>query len=428
MLCVCVTLLFACNRACAHASTPAATGLQRDVVFTAHAPLARNDELLRRLLSPLNALRVEQGIPPGSGTLHAWPLDPSRQHFALYVPPGPPPPSGYALLVFVPPWNDARVPPQWIPVLDRTHAILVTAAGSGNDTNVLGRREPLALLAAYNVVRRYRVDPARVYIGGFSGGSRIALRLALGYPDLFRGAFLDAGSDPIGNAEIPLPPTGIFRRFQSSRIVFLTGDGDVVRQAQLVRATESLAEWCVFDTDSITLLHTDHALADAEGVTRALEALARSAKPDNAKIEACRARISRSLDAGFRHVQTLADRGNREEALQALDAIDAQYGGLAAPRSVLLLRQLQARPAAGNEAVQQGRCVNVRAWFEALPPSPLSPPCRPGARVRSTSGALIQAPTRKSPSPSTWHAATSSTQRAALSARRPSTTPETCSR
>lgn len=342
-LCACVALLLACGRARAQEGRLAASGLQRDVVFTAHAPLARNDELLHRLLSPLNALRVEQRISRGSGTLRAWPLDPLRQRFALYVPPAPPPSSGYALLVFVPPWDDARVPPQWIPVLDRTRAILVTAAGSGNDADVLGRREPLALLAAYNVMQRYRVDPARVYVGGFSGGSRIALRLALGYPDLFRGALLDAGSDPIGNAEIPLPSVELFRRFQSSRIVFLTGDDDVVRQAQLARATGSLASWCAFGTASITLLHTDHALADAEDLARALGALARPAAPDDAKIEACRARISGAMEADFQHVQTLADRCQRDQALRALEAIDALYGGLAAPRSVTLLRQLQSQ-------------------------------------------------------------------------------------
>lgn len=346
--CACLALLLACGQASAQTGTPAATGLQRDVVFHAQAPLARNDEMLHRLLSPLNALRVEQRLPRGSGTLRAWPLDPSQQHFALYVPSRPPPSGGYALLVFVPPWDDARVPPQWIPVLDRTHTILVTAAGSGNDTNVFGKREPLALLAAYNVMRGYRVDPLRVYVGGFSGGSRVALRLALGYPDLFRGALLDAGSDPIGSAEIPLPPVKLFRRFQSSRIVFLTGDEDVVRRAQLARATGALNDWCVFDTDSITLLHTGHALADTEGFARALDALARPAAPDDAKTEACRARIGKSLEADLQHVRTLADRGERDAALRALDAVDARYGGLAAPRSVSLLRQLQSQPATGR--------------------------------------------------------------------------------
>jgi len=71
----------------------------------------------------------------------------------------------------------------------------VTAANSGNDAPTIDRREPLALLAAHNTMKQYPVDPQQVYIGGFSGGARVALRLALAYPDVFHGALLNAGSD-----------------------------------------------------------------------------------------------------------------------------------------------------------------------------------------------------------------------------------------
>jgi poly(3-hydroxybutyrate) depolymerase len=105
--------------------------------------------------------------------------------------------------------------------------ILVSAANSGNGAGVLNRREPLALLAAENIMRSYPLDPERVYIGGFSGGSRMALRIARGYPDVFHGALLNAGSDPIGNAQIPLPPQELLRQFQeSTRVVYVTGAHD----------------------------------------------------------------------------------------------------------------------------------------------------------------------------------------------------------
>ena len=323
------------------APPPAPTGLQRDVVFTAHAPLARNDELLRRLLSPLNALRIERKIPPGAGTLQAWPLDPAQQHFALYVPATPPPPDGYALLVFVPPWKQARVPVQWIPTLDRNHTIFVSAAASGNDANVMERREPLALLAAYNVMQRYHVDPSRVYVGGFSGGSRVALRLALAWPDLFHGALLDAGSDPIGTAQIPLPPADLFQQFQqTSRIVFLTGDHDEIREAQWASASESLKRWCVFDVDSITIPFAGHELADGAYFGRALDALAKRATTEPAKLAACRARIEQGKDADLQKVQAAFAAGKSDVARKLLDRIDARYGGLAAPDSVRLAREL----------------------------------------------------------------------------------------
>src|SRR6185312_3444152 len=121
----------------AFCAAPPPTGLQRNVVFTLPAPLARNSELLRRLVSPLHALDMQQEMAGNPVALEASPLAPSQQHFALYVPTSPAPATGYALLVFVPPWNDARIPVEWIPVLDRNQVIFATAAGSGNDANVL---------------------------------------------------------------------------------------------------------------------------------------------------------------------------------------------------------------------------------------------------------------------------------------------------
>lgn len=322
------------------------TGLQRDVVFKLAAPPARNGELLRRLVSPLHAMDMQREMAGNPEALSASPLAPAQQHFALYVPTSPAPASGYALLVFVPPWQDARIPVEWIPVLDRNHAIFVTAAGSGNDADVLDRRDPLALLAAYNVMQRYHVDLARVYVGGFSGGSRVALRLALAYPDLFRGALLDAGSDPIGTAEIPLPPADLLHRFQqSSRLVFLTGSDDAIRQAQLARADASLEQWCVFDTTSITLLRTSHMLADAAAFAQGLAALSKPHVPDATRIAACRARNATALDRDLDHAEKLAHAGHIDQAMQALTTIDARYGGLAAPRSVELMRTLDSHRA-----------------------------------------------------------------------------------
>lgn len=330
------------------ATAAAPTGLQRNVVFDTYPADARNGELLRRFKSPLTAARVAASLAGNRALLNAHPLNPALQRFALYVPPAPPPRTGYALLVFVPPWNDARIPGAWIPALDRTHTILVTAAHSGNDADVFNRREPLALLAAAGVTQRYHVDPARVYVGGFSGGSRVALRIALGYPDVFHGVLLDAGSDSIGTATIPLPPAGLLHRFQqSTRIVFLTGDDDMIRQAQLARASQSLHHWCAFDVDSITLLHTGHTLADAAGFSRGMDALLAPAAPDAAALAQCRKRHQRALAKALGNVRSLVSAGQRDQAKRALESVDDRFGGLAAPRSIVLMQRLNASIRAG---------------------------------------------------------------------------------
>ncbi|HEY2622160.1 MAG TPA: PHB depolymerase family esterase [Dyella sp.] len=319
------------------------SGLLSDVTFTQYSPYASSAELARRLVSPLNALRLQQQADAAHVRISEQPIDLERERFALYVP-AHAPASGYALLVFVPPWPQAEIPPRWIPALDRLGIILVSAANSGNDANVLDRRDPLALLAAHNVMSRYRVDPGRVYIGGFSGGSRVALRLALGYPDLFHGALLDAGSDAIGE-QIPVPPRDLLYRFQAStRVVYLTGGRDAFHEEADKRSRQSLQAWCVFDVDNESMPWTGHELAGGSSLEHALESLAVHRPTEPGKLASCRATMDSQLSQQLDQAQGLIDRGEAGPARRLLDQIDRRYGGLAAPRSVELAQRLSGVP------------------------------------------------------------------------------------
>jgi hypothetical protein len=313
-----------------------AAGMQTAVMFSEYSPLSRTAEIVRRMLSPLNAARLFQISKQAGKALREQPIDLANEKFAVYVP-AHMPPQGYALLVFVPPWDDAAVPPQWVSTLDRHGMIMVSAAKSGNAANVIDRREPLALLAAQNILNLYPVDPARIYIGGFSGGSRVALRIALGYPDVFHGAFLNAGSDPIGDAHIPLPPAELFRQFQeSTRLVYVTGERDAVRDNEDVSSQQSLQKWCVFNRTNATYAFRGHELPDAAAFDRALDALVKPARPDANKLSECRAHIDRELHSRLQQVEDLSAGGKLDDARRLLDRIDAQYAGLAAPRSIEL--------------------------------------------------------------------------------------------
>lgn len=322
------------------------SGLQRDMVFTDYSPLARSDALLPRLLSPLNALRVRRELAQSKQGLRQQPIDLAQERFAVYVPVAPVPARGYALLVFVPPWPQAIVPAGWISALERRRMIFVSASGSGNDADVMDRRIPLALLAEQNIVRRYRTDPRRIYIGGFSGGSRVALRIALDFPDVFRGALLDAGSDPIGNAQIPLPGRELFQRFQdSTRLVYLTGQRDDVHLRQDVRSQQSMRDWCVLNLvdEGMSMPWTDHRLAGPAAFERALAALEKPARPDTAVLAGCRRRLDRSLAAMKRQVSDLLTQGRFDDARTALTRIDMRFGGLAAPQSTQWQQLLDAK-------------------------------------------------------------------------------------
>jgi len=272
--------------------------------------------------------------------LEGQPVDLAAERFVVYVP-AQAPPRGYALLVFVPPWQQAGLPEGWGPVLDSHGVIFVSAARSGNDENTMGRREPLALLAAENIVAQYRVDPQRVYIGGFSGGSRIALRLAVGYPDLFHGAILNAGSDSLGDASaeppIPLPPRDLFYQFQSgTRLIYITGERDTTRVEDDELSLRSMRDWCVFNVESIVEPFLDHTVAQPAALSRALGSLAGGIDPETDRLDRCRSAIDAELDKRFRKVESLISTGKRAAADKMLDKIDQHYGGLAAPHSVEL--------------------------------------------------------------------------------------------
>jgi poly(3-hydroxybutyrate) depolymerase len=314
------------------AATPA-TGLQQDVVFTDYSPLSASTELVRRLLSPLAAAQVQSMLARSTERLIEQSIDLSAERFVLYVPAAAPP-AGYGLLVFVPPWQEARLPAGWEAVLDRYGIIYVSAARSGNDENVMGRREPLALLAAYNVMQRYPIDKERVYVGGFSGGSRIALRVALGFPELFRGALLNGGSDPLGSGVPPLPPPQLFQRFQeSTRLVYLTGEHDSERLAMDAASLQSMRRWCVFDVDSEITPGAGHEVAVPAALSQALYALRTHSRPDPGRLAKCRADIEQDLLAELGKAQSLVAAGKRSDAQKLLIAIDRRFGGLAAPRS-----------------------------------------------------------------------------------------------
>ncbi len=313
----------------------ASAGLRAEVVFTEYSSLSSTAELVRRLASPLSALRINQEAERAGRTLRGQPIDLTKEHYSVYVPDRP-----RALLVFIPPWPRAEVPRQWIPALNRYNTILVTAANSGNEVPTTDRREPLALLAVHNIVAQYPVDPEQVYIGGFSGGARVALRLALGYPDVFRGALLNAGSDSIGTTDVPLPPADLFRRFQeSTRLVYLTGERDEENQIRDTHSRRSLEKWCVYDVVSQTEPRTGHELAGASAFGRALGALLAPPHRDLDKLENCRARIDQELSAQLRQVENAFAQGDSQGARQLLSQIDARYAGLAAPRSLELATQ-----------------------------------------------------------------------------------------
>ncbi len=197
--------------------------------------------------------------------------------FDVYVPRRRPE-AGYGLLVFVSPEPAFRAPAEWRHFLEVRGMILVAPRNAGNAHPVMFRRIPLALHARENMVQRFPVDPARTYVGGWSGGSRVALGLAIAYPELFRGGLLIAGSDPVGNADSLLPnvlpgaDTLLGRLQKDSRLVMLTGENDVALLRRDVKTLQSLRDAGINAT-LIRMPDTGHVMPDRKSLLQALNAL-----------------------------------------------------------------------------------------------------------------------------------------------------------
>jgi pimeloyl-ACP methyl ester carboxylesterase len=322
--------------ACIAAGDTCAGTLNDNAVFADYTPLSSNTELARRLLTPLTDAQLPALIAKSGKPLREQPVDLAQEKFVVYVP-ATKPANGYGLLVFVPPWNAAKLPNAWADVLDQYGLIYVSAANSGNDANPIGRREPLAILAEANVVKRYPIDPSRIYVGGFSGGSRIAMRLALGYPDVFRGALLNSGSDPIGDSVVPLPPRDLFLRFQeNSRLAYVTGEDDATVLQADHASRRAMQNWCVFNVENRDMRKTGHESADPTSLSWALDVLDKQPASDPSALAQCRAGIEAELEGKLQQVDSLVAGGKRDEAKALLKEIDGHYGGLAAPKTVEL--------------------------------------------------------------------------------------------
>jgi pimeloyl-ACP methyl ester carboxylesterase len=312
----------------------------RDVTFSQYSQYSSNAELARRLLSPATAARLERKAKDSGTSLAGQAVNLAAERFIVYVP-SHPAERGYALVVFVPPWQEAGLPEGWAAALDHFGAIYVSAARSGNDENTMGRREPLALLAAQIIIAQYPIDSERVYIAGFSGGSRIALRLAVGYPDLFRGAILNAGSDSLGDVTaqppIPLPPRDLLFQLQSrTHLIYITGERDKGHVDDDLLSLSSMRRWCAFNVESIVEPFVDHTVARPEALARALGSLAAGSRADPDKLAQCRSALEAEMNARFQKVESLIAAGQRGAAVKQLEKIDQRYGGLAAPRSLEL--------------------------------------------------------------------------------------------
>lgn len=319
--------------------TPLPPGWHEDQPLPAPSPWVNGEDFAARLLSPLHGRDVSRFLAAEGKRLAGEPFAPGAFRVDLRVP-ARQPEAGYGLLVFVPPADDLPLPSDWGRVLDREGILLVVPRGADNEADVFGRRIPAVLHAQHHAVQTFRIDPARTFVGGFSGGARLAQRVALAWPDVFRGSLQFAGSVVVGENLLPPPPRQwLDLARERSRFVLVSGTLDGPNRRNDAEADARLQALCFSGVHRFGPPRLDHWMPDARGLAKALAQLQAPADPE--AMRRCREDLDAEVERGLAAVEAQLAAGDVTGARDALVALDDRYGGLAAPRSLALAARIQ---------------------------------------------------------------------------------------
>jgi dienelactone hydrolase len=267
-----------------------AGGTPAEVVFDVPAPLATRAAVASRLFHGYQWQRVAALAADKGVDLEVSPIDPAMERWEVYAPPACAAGARCGVLVWIHPWEDASLPRDWPRVLDALQLVYVSARRSGNTQDVLDRRVPLALTGLAGVQARYAIDPERTYVGGFSGGGRVASRIAAGYAEHFAGGLFVGTADGIGRSEVPVPAEpGLSALLGRGRYVFLAGGQDPANLDYSRSAVRAFRENCVTEAHLMVVADWYHRTADARWLRRALERLEAGPRSDADATATCRA-------------------------------------------------------------------------------------------------------------------------------------------
>lgn len=108
----------------------------------------------------------------------------------------------FGLFLWISAGNSTGIPKEWEKVLAEHRLIFISARNSGNRRNIFDRIR-LAIDANHNVRQKYPIDGRRVYVSGFSGGSRVASMLGVAWGDMFSGTICCMGVNFYTDIEAP---------------------------------------------------------------------------------------------------------------------------------------------------------------------------------------------------------------------------------
>lgn len=121
--------------------------------------------------------------------------DPTKQTYELYVPKKLASRQAAPLIVFVPPSPKSSVGRLWKDACEK-HGVILSGVHNVANRTPMPKRVRIVMDVLDDVRRRFKIDPDRTYISGFSGGGRVACSIAFALPEYFGGVIpVCAGGD-----------------------------------------------------------------------------------------------------------------------------------------------------------------------------------------------------------------------------------------
>jgi hypothetical protein len=139
-----------------------------------------------------------------------------------------------------------------------------------------------------------------------------------------------------------------FREFQQqSRVVLVSGSEDLLIDARDAAMLDSAEKLCVEGISTQPMLHVSHMQMRGPMLEHAIAAIERDRTAEKARhadpLAQCRSGIAAEIAQELKRVRALIAQGDKIEAGHVLSKLDDRFGGLAAPDSVELARQLRGK-------------------------------------------------------------------------------------
>ena len=261
------------------------------------------------------------GLPTGQIVPDVVCATDSSQSYALYLPGAYNEDRAWPVIFAFDPGGRGRVPVERYQAAAERYGFIV--AGSNNSRNGSAENGKAVVAMTGDVLSRFRADEHRVYLAGMSGGSRVALGVALGSPkDHVAGVIASSAGYPDGKLRKTLP----FPIFATAG----TEDFNHLEMRQLDRALSSPHRLAVFEGGHVWL-SSELAIDAVEWME--LQAMNSGLKPrDEREIDQMFAKRQAAADASkadkdtFLALQAMADDFDRLKDVRAIAARAAELG------------------------------------------------------------------------------------------------------